>query len=165
MNDPGKYIRLFGTLILGFVGFILSLILLFLAIRLVFGFVNELSWFTYVFSVFVLSVPAAIFITAFTIFFFRTKKHPSGSVRIFSTILFGLFLCAWAVFYVLDIIAFFKTGQTQIVETKSWDMIFITASISCLFVVGIMQALSTPKEEDWLERNKRRNIVDEINAL
>ena len=155
MNDPGKYIRLFGTLILGFLGFILALILLFLGLRLVFGFVNELSWFTYVFSVFVLSVPATIFITAYTIFYFRTKKHPSKPVRLISSILFILFICAWIFFYISDMIAFFTKGQTQIVDTKSWNIIFVVASISCLFIVGIVQALSGPKEPDWLERSSR----------
>ena len=152
MNDPGKYIRLFGTLVLSFIVFILVLILLFLGIRLVFGFVNELSWFTYVFSVFVLSVPATIFLTAYTIFYFRTKKHPSKAVRIISSILFVTFICAWVFFYISDMIAFFTKGQTQIVETKSWNIIFVVASISCLFIVGIIQALSAPKEQDWLER-------------
>ena len=155
MNDPGKYIRLFGTLILGFLGFILALILLFLSLRLVFGFVNELSWFTYVFSVFVLSVPATIFITAYTIFYFRTKKHPSEAVRLISSILFIIFICAWIFFYISDMVAFFAKGQTQIVDTKSWNIIFVVASISCLFIVGIIQALSSPKELDWLERSPR----------
>ena len=155
MNDPGKYIRLFGALILGFIGFILALILLFLGIRLVFGFVNELSWFTYVFSVFVLSVPASIFITAFAIYFFRTKKHPSKSIRIVSSVLFSIMIAAWVYFYVSDIIAFFSKGLTQIVDTKSWDLVHVAVSIGCLFLVGIMQALSGPKEPDWLERNNK----------
>ena len=154
MNDPEKYIRLTGILFLAFAGFILALILLFLGIRLVFGFVNELSWFSYVFSVFVLSVPATIFITAFTIFFFRTKKHPAGAIKVISSILFVLFFCAWIIFYVLDMIAFFREGQTQIVDTHSWEMIFLAASISCLFIVGVMQALNTPREQDWLSRHE-----------
>jgi hypothetical protein len=160
MSDPGKYIRLFGTLLLALLGFILSLILLFLGIRLVFGFVNELPWFSYVFSVFVLSVPAAIFITAFSIFFLRTRKHPSGLVRIFSLMSFVVFLLAWIVVYVLDMIAFFKTGQTQIVETKSWNMIFLAASVSCLFIIGVIQALSAPKEKDWLDRHEERSHLN-----
>ncbi len=160
MIDPGKYIRLFGTLFLAFLGFIIGLILLFLGIRLVFGVLNELTWFTYVFAVFVLSVPATIFITAFTIFFFRTKKHNSSSVRLISFILFALFAGAWVVFYVMDMISFFTKGQTQIVDTHSWDTIFLTASISCLFIVGIIQALSAPKEQDWLERHTKRSQLD-----
>lgn len=165
MNDPGKYIRLFATLILGFIGFIIALILLFLGIRLVFGFVNELSWFTYVFSVFVLSVPATIFITAFTIFYFRTRQHPSRGIRIMSTIIFGVFICAWIFFYISDMIAFFTKAQTQIVDTKSWNIIYVVASISCLFIMGIIQALGAPKEPDWLERNAKNNPVDNISAL
>lgn len=164
MNDPGKYIRLFATLLLGFIGFIVALILLFLGIRLVFGFVNELSWFTYVFSVFVLSVPAAIFITAFTIFYFRTRQHASKAVRIISSIIFGLFICAWIFVYISDMIAFFTKGQTQIVDTMSWNIIFVVASISCLFIMGIIQALSAPKEPDWLERNAKNNPLDNVSA-
>lgn len=165
MNDPGKYIRLFGTIFMAFLGAILALVLLFLGIRLVFGGLNELSWFTYVFAVFVLSVPTTIFITAFTIFFFRTKKLNSAVVRIISNVLFVLFFCAWIIFYVLDIIAFFRKGQIQIVDTHSWDMIFLTASISCLFFVGVLQALSSPKEQDWLERNKSKTPGGNITVL
>lgn len=154
-DDPGKLIRLFGMLFLAVVGFLVAFILLFLGIRLLFGLVNELPWISYVYILFILSVPAAIFITAFTVFCSRTRSHPSRPVRIISFVLFVVFLCAWVVFYIMDIVTFFRTAQTQIVDYNSWDLIFLTANVACLFIVGVIQALSSAKEEDWLVRNKR----------
>jgi hypothetical protein len=157
MNDAGKYIRLFWILFLAMTGFLIVLILLFLGLRLVMGLVNELPWISYIYTLFILSVPAAIFITAFSIYSYRTRSHPSGPVRIISYLLFGIFLCAWLVFYTMDIITFFRTSQTVIEPYKSWNLIFLSANVACLFIVGIIQALSSAKEEDWLERNKREH--------
>lgn len=157
-DDTGKYFRLFGMLFLAMIGFLVALTLLFLGIRLVFGLVNELPWISYVYILFILSVPAAIFITAFTVFCSRTRSHPFRPVRIISYVLFVVFLCAWAVFYIMDIVTFFRTTQTQIVDYNSWNLIFLTASVACLFIAGVIQALSSAKEEDWLARNKRDHL-------
>ena len=159
MNDSSKYIRLLGMLFLSVLGFLAALLLVFLGIRLLFGFVNQLSWITYVYTLFVISVPAVIFITAFIVFFYRTRSHPSKTARIISYILFVFFLTAWVIFYVLDMFLFFKKGQIQVVDYHSWNMIFLAANVACLFIVGVIQALSFTKEEDWLQRNKRKDYL------
>jgi hypothetical protein len=155
MNDYGKYVRLFWMILLAIVCFLIAIVLLFLGARLVFGLVNALPWISFIYTLLILTVPAAIFITAFIIYFVRTRSHPSRPVRILSYFLFAVFLCAWLVFYTMDIITFFRTSQTQIEPYRSWDIIFLTANVACLFIVGILQALNSAKEEDWLERNNR----------
>lgn len=156
-DDSGKYMRLFGMLFLSVLVFLVALVLIFLGLRLVFGLVNQLPWTVYIYTLFVLSVPAAIFTTAFIIYFRRTRSHPSLPVRIISYVLFTAFLCMWLVFYVQDINTFFHTAQTQIVEYKSWGMIFLSANVACIFLVGVMQAFSSAEEEDWLDRTKKDN--------
>ena len=160
MNNSSKYIRLLGMLFLSVLGFLAALLLVFLGIRLLFGFVNQLSWITYVYTLFVISVPAVIFITAFIVFFYRTRSHSSKTARIISYILFVFFLTAWVIFYVLDMFLFFKKGQIQVVDYHSWNMIFLAANVACLFIVGVIQALSFTKEEDWLQRNKRKDYLE-----
>jgi hypothetical protein len=158
MNDPNKYARLFGLLFLSALAFIITLVLLFLGMRLIFGLLNYMPWLTYVYTIVILAVPAAIFFTAFLIFFSRTKSHPSKPVRIISYTLFVLFLATWGLVFVIDMLDFFKKGRPQIEYYTSWNIFFLTASIACLFIVGVIQALSTRKEEDWLERYKRNNL-------
>ena len=155
MNDPAKYVKLFWLLLLSVIAVLGAMVLIFLGLRLVFGFVNELSWFTYVFALFVLSVPPAIFITAFIIYWVRTRAHPSTVARMVSYVIFALFLSAWLIQFSRDLISFFTMKLTPAVDYKSWDMVFIASSIAALFIVGIIQAFSSAKEEDWMERNKR----------
>lgn len=159
MNDPGKYIRLSGILFLAVTGVLTALVLVFLGLRLLFGFVNELPWITYIYTLIILSVPAILFVTVFSIFFMRTRSHASRHIRIISYVLFICFLCAWIFFYINDIVTFYRTAQTQVGDYKSWNVIFLTASVACIFIVGIIQALSSPKEEDWVQRNKRNNFL------
>ena len=155
MNDPGKYVRLSGMLLLLALGFLITLLLLFLALRLLFGFVNGLPWITYVYTLFLLSVPATIFLTAFIIFFIRTKKYPSVWVRFISFFFIILAVVSWIVFYIIDIISFFQNGDTGITDYKSWDLLFLFASVACIFFIGVLQALNEPKEDDWFERNRK----------
>jgi len=154
MNDPGKYIRLAGMLLLVTTAILITLILLFLCIKFVFGIINELPLVTYIYTLFVLSVPAALFITTFIIFYRRTINYPSRPVRFISYGLFIIFLVLWILFYIMDLIAFFKTAQIQVAEYNCWDVIFLTSSVACIFIVGIIQALNGEKEEDWMERRR-----------
>jgi hypothetical protein len=153
-NDPGKYLRLFVTILLSVVGFIVALVLLFLLIRLFFGILSYIPWMAYVYILMILSVPAAIFVTAFIVFFKRTAIHPVKFVRLLSYTLFIAFLICWGIAYVWDMITFFRTGSTQIMTYKSWDLIFLTANVTCIFFIGVVQALTAVKEVDWMERKK-----------
>jgi hypothetical protein len=56
----------------------------------------------------------------------------------------------------MDIARFFGTTKTEVLEYYSWNLIFLATNVACLFFIGVIQALSSPKEEDWLQRNKRQ---------
>ena len=35
-----------------------------------------------------------------------------------------------------------------------YDMVFLAAIVACFFLVGVMQAFTTAKEKDWMERSR-----------
>ncbi len=157
MQKDEKYIRLFGTLFLTFIGFIVALILTLLLLRFTFGLLDNVPWFSLLFMVFIICVPAALFIPVYLIYFKRTKSHPSVVVRWISYILFTAMLAAWLLFLVQDLYLFYKHLYNAVGEYMSYNMFFLAANVFCIFMVGIIQALSTGREEDWYERNLKKN--------
>lgn len=160
MEDQfGKYLRLFGSIFLLALGTIVALILILLGIRLLFGLMSYIPWVTYIFTLFIILVPATLFITAFIIYFKKTFSHPDKIVRWISYFLFSAALIAWIVFLFSDMLIFYKHAYTSIGLYNSYDMIFLASNVACIFLVGVMQALTTAKEKDWLEkRNSRFDI-------
>lgn len=155
MEDKfGKYFRLFGTIFFTFVGFLLLFLLVFAGLRLLFGFLDYVPWFVYVYMLFILAVPSALFITAHTIYFQRTTKHPSTPVRWISYVFFTVALIAWIVFFVLDLQLFFKHNYNDIAHYHTYNLLFLSLNVGGVFFIGVIQALSTEKEVDWMERHK-----------
>ena len=153
MND-GKIIRLTGYLLLSVIGFLLSVSLIFVSLRLFFGLLSYIPWLTYIYVLFILSVPAAVFTSVFIIYFRRTRFHPGKVVKYISKALFIAFIAAWAVVYVLDIISFYKTEKADIENYLSYNTLFLTINVTTIFLIGVMQALTTSKEPDWMDKHK-----------
>jgi len=108
------------------------------------------------FELLVVAVPAAIFCTAYFIFFKRTKKHPSQTVRGISYLFFIIGIGACLYFLVLDIISFFTLRGHTITDYKCFHQFFLAGNIGGLFLIAILQALSTEKETDWMEKAGRK---------
>ena len=153
MND-GKIIRLSGFLLLSVIGFLLAVCLIFISVRLFFGLLSYIPWLTYIYVLFILSVPAAVFVSVFLIFFRRTHFHPAKAVRFISNALFILFIIAWVVVYVADIIAFYRLEKADIENYYSYNTLFLTINVTAIFLIGVMQALTTAKETDWMDKHK-----------
>ena len=153
-NEPGKLLRLFFLMLGAVLGIVAILLLLFLLMRVVFGVLTYLPWLEYLYVIFILSVPSAIFLTAFSVFFNRTRKHPAKFVKAVSLVIISLFLAAWAVFYVWDIITFIRFQYTEISHFKSYNMLFLFSNVACIFFLGVAQALSMPAEKDWMDRRR-----------
>jgi hypothetical protein len=156
MTDTDKYIRLFSTLFFTFVGFIAALGLLILGLRTIFGVLDYMPWFSVMFTLFIICVPAVLFITVYIIYIKHSKPHPSKAAKVFSYTIFTIALAAWLYFWVLDIIIFFKHHYTSIGEYHCYNLAFLSANVFVIFLVGIVQALSTKKEVDWMEKNRQR---------
>jgi protein-S-isoprenylcysteine O-methyltransferase Ste14 len=107
------------------------------------------------FELIVIGIPSAVFAAAHYIFFKRTKQHPSPSVKIISQILFVTgFFCS-LFFLVLGIISYFKKGYNNITDYPTFHIAFLAGNIGGLFLIAIMQAFTTKKEEDWLAKRKK----------
>jgi hypothetical protein len=153
MDDQyGKYIRLFGTLFFTLIGFIVSLLLLMLGLRLFFGLLSYIPWFTYIYMIFIIMVPSALFISVFIVYMRRTAFHPSRIIRYISYTLFSIALLAWGICLFLDLKTFFTYAYVEIGRYNSFNMLFLASNVACIFLVGIMQAFTTAKEKDWMER-------------
>jgi hypothetical protein len=110
------------------------------------------------FEILVISIPAAIFSSAYIIFFKRTRLHPKAAVRIISMLLFVAGLICCLVLLVMDIHTYFTTRGVNITDFRSFNVFFLSGNIGGLFLVAIMQAFTTQKEKDWLEKRKGRDV-------
>lgn len=101
----------------------------------------------------VMAMPVAIFATAFVIFFRRTKNHPSKIVRGISYFFFIIALCGCVATLVFDMYSFFTTRGHVITDYDSFSLLFLAGNIALLFIIALLQAFTTEKEKDWMERN------------
>src|SRR6476620_10259316 len=142
MDDNGKHLRLFGTIFLTLVGFIAALVLLFLGMRLLFGLLTYMPWLSYVYMLIMLSVPAAIFISVYLVYFKRTKTHPVKAVRWISQTIFIVSILVWIAAYISDLVLFFKKGSEEIGHYWSYNMIFLAIDVALIFIIGVIQAFT-----------------------
>ena len=153
MEENGKYLRLLGRIGLMFVVFIATLTILMYALKYFFGILDMMPWFSLMFALFIICVPAVIFMTVYYIYY-HTKGHPSKPVRIFSNIVFAVMLAAWAFYWIWDFIIFFQKQFRDIQHYNTYNLAFLSANIGVIFLVGIVQALTTKKEVNWMDRER-----------
>jgi hypothetical protein len=149
-----KYFQLTFNLFFTLLGFIVALALLMLGLKYIFRLLDYIPWFVYVYMMFIFIIPAALFITIFLIYFKRTTQHPSYIIRVISYFIFAVALLVWATAFVRDMITFFKTGAREISNYYSYNIILLASSVAAIFLVGVMQAFTTHKEKDWMDRRK-----------
>ena len=122
MEDNGKYLRLFGTLFFVFIGFIATLFIVMYGLKLMFGVLDAIPWFSAMFTLFVICVPAVLFLTVYFIYFKQTKTHFSKAVRFFSYAVFTLACASWLYNWVLDFIIFFTKHYNSIAEYNCYNL-------------------------------------------
>lgn len=147
-----KYIGLILRLIALVLGFLLVLVLLFLLMRGIFGLLKYVPWLTYVYMSGIILLPFCLFTGIYLVYWRRTKKHPAAVVKYMSYGIFAAALAGWAYCLYADVSAFFKHGYTSIDKYASYNMFFLAGNVFAIFLVGIIQALTTEKEKDWLQR-------------
>ncbi|MEP6677273.1 MAG: hypothetical protein ABJA78_19080 [Ferruginibacter sp.] len=156
MNRNVNILALFGTWLLVFTGFVLSMFVLFLIMKLIFIPVFEQRWFELLFYIAMVSVPFVLFEFVYIVFFRRTKNHPSPAIRLISKFLFVAGMSYCLLIYILDFISFFKKEYYAITEFRSFDLRFLCVHIFGLFAIAILQALTTEKEIDWTQKDVNR---------
>ncbi len=159
-NRFDKYIQLGINLFLTLLAFVFVLILLLLGFKYLFQILDAIPWFVMLYVLLIISVPALLFLTVFIIFFKRTLRHPSAAARYVSYFIFSVALLCWGLAYGFDLYTFFKTGSRNIGDYYSYNIFLLVGSVALIFLVGILQAFTTAKEIDWVE--KRREKYDDI---
>jgi hypothetical protein len=154
-DNFGKYIRLFGNIFFTVLGFIIFLVLLLLGFKLFFGLLSYIPWFVYAYMLIIITVPTALFVTVYLIYFKRSTNHVSKPVRIFSYTVFTAALIAWVIYFALDIRIFFTHSYNDIAHYNTYNLLFLSLNVGAIFLVGIVQALSSTREVDWMDRNKK----------
>ena len=102
----------------------------------------------------VVSLAPAIFMSVYFIFFKRTRKHPARAVKIISQIIFVTGFITSLVVLVLDMISFFTKFNTDITGYYSLGLTYLAGNVAVLFLIAIVQAFTTNKEVDWMDRKR-----------
>lgn len=105
-----------------------------------------------IFGLGMITLAPALFSSVYLVFFKRTKRHPSAIVRIISKILFLLGIVCSITVLVIDIITFFSKYEIDITAYKCFSLAYLAGNVGMIFLIGIMQAFTTQKEVDWMER-------------
>ncbi|HMI77822.1 MAG TPA: hypothetical protein VK484_03470 [Ferruginibacter sp.] len=107
-----------------------------------------------IFELLMISLMPAVFASAYVIFFKRTKQHPSTAISIISKILFVIGIVCCLTVLVTDIISFFNKHNLDISGYRCFSLAFLAGNMGGLFFIAIIQAFTTKKEVDWMERNR-----------
>ncbi len=148
-----KYSKLY---VLIFLLFLLVPVLIGLFIFLFWGFSKLISStiVDIIFGLGIITIPPALFATIHLIFFSRTKKHPVAWVRYISYVFFAAGVLSSIFVLVTDLLAFFNHYYTDIAAYNCYSLIYMTGNIAGLFIIALMQAFTTQKEVDWMDRQR-----------
>lgn len=148
-----KYSRLYALI---FLLFLCVPVLLGLVVFALYGFsklisssVADIS-----FGLLIASLPASLFMSVYAIFFTRTKNHPSKPVKIVSQMIFVAAFIISIAALVYDIHTFFTKYSTDIDQYRSYSLIYMAGNVALLFLIAIVQAFTTKKEVDWMDRKR-----------
>ncbi|MBN8835144.1 MAG: hypothetical protein ABS68_14125 [Niastella sp. SCN 39-18] len=156
-----KYIKLTTGLMLTVIGFVLSIAILLVLIRLLFGILSYVPWISYFFMACLIIFPSIFFITVFYIYYKRTRLYPRKWIRYLSFFIFCAISCFWMYVLIKDVITFTRYQYTEIDKYMGFGMWLLAGSVFTLFLVGMMQALGQQKELDWrTKRQQERGDVD-----
>ncbi len=149
-----KYIRLFGSIFFSFIGFLLLLALLIVAVRVFFGILDYIPFTKYLYMMLIIMFPAAFFITLALYYWKRTKTFPVKWAKNLSIIFFIAILVAWSIALVVDCATYFQFGYSAIGKYWSYSLAYLASSVGLIFFIGGMQALALPEEEDWYKKRE-----------
>ena len=102
----------------------------------------------------VVSLTPAVFMSVYFIFFKRTKKHPAKTIKIISQIIFVTGFLISLVVLVFDMISFFTKFNTDITGYYGLSLTYLAGNVAILFIIAIVQAFTTNKEVDWMDRER-----------
>ena len=152
-----KYSKLYFLI---FLLFISVPVILGVAIAIAYGFSKLISSrpVDLLYQLLIIALPSSVFATVYYIFFKRTKTHPSAAVRLISRIVFILGFCTCLFVLIIDFMKFFKNPVFGTEGYRNFSLAFLAGNVATLFIIAILQAFTTNKEEDWMEKRKKAGI-------
>ncbi len=148
----GKYLRLLSLILLLFIGIIGFFALLLFVFKWFFRLIDMASVTSSIYLFVMLLIPAAIFISIYSVFYKRTKKYPNKTIRIISNVIFMAGIISWLLSVGVDMVTFFNTGNADTSYYHSFDKWMLIPNGVAIFVAGIIQALAMPEDKDWVNR-------------
>ena len=106
------------------------------------------------FGLSVITLAPALFSSVFVIFYKRTVKHPVAWVRFVSIIVFVVGILVSTSVLIIDMISFFTKFNIDITAYRCFSLPYMAGNVAGLFLIAILQAFTTQKEVDWMERNR-----------
>ena len=152
-NQAGRFLRLFGNILFSVIGFVLLVSLVMLLLRLISSGFDAIPWFTYFYMCLIILIPPTLFVTVYIIFFKKTKFHPSKTVRLVSYSLFSAGILSWFICLFIDFREFFTNHYPDIEKYYGYNLLFLFINVAVIFFTGVLQALTTEKEKDWMEKH------------
>lgn len=148
-----KYSKLY---VLIFLLFLLIPVMIGLFIFLFWGFSKLVSStiVDIIFGLGIITIPPALFSTVHLLFARRTKKHPAGWVRYISYVFFTAGIISSIFVLITDLISFFGHYYTDIAAYNCYSLSYLTGNIAGLFIIALLQAFTTQKEVDWMDRHR-----------
>ena len=138
--------------------------LMFLAVPVIIGLIVAVFWgFSKLvsssvadisFGLAMVTLAPAILSAVYVVFFKRTKSHPVAWVRVISQIVFVIAIAISATVLVVDMIAFFTRFNIEITGYYGLGLAYLASNVGLLFLIAIIQAFTTKKEVDWMERKR-----------
>ena len=107
-----------------------------------------------IFGLGVITLAPALFSSVYFIFLKRTKQHPSAIVRSISYTFFIIGIACSLIILVTDMLSFFGKYGIDITDYRCFSLAYLAANVGGLFLIAIIQAFTTKKEVDWMERNR-----------
>ena len=151
---PARFIQLLALIGSVFIGTLVAVFLLLLLFRVMMAALDQIPWLTYMYMGVMLCVPPVLFCTVFYIFFKRTDSHPSKPVRLFSKSIFLLAIAYWVILLGIDLVFFMKNGYGELGKYETYNLIPLFSTVALIFFMGVLQALTTEKEKDWMDKYK-----------
>ncbi len=107
-----------------------------------------------IFGLGVITLAPALFSSVYVIFLKRTKQHPSAIVRAISYTFFVTGITCSAIILVTDMLSFFGKYGIDITDYRCFSLAYLAGNVGGLFLIAIIQAFTTKKEMDWMDRNR-----------
>ena len=148
-----KYSKLYALIFLLFLSVPVILGLVIVAFYGISKLVSS-SYIDITFGLGVVTMAPALFSAVYVIFLKRTKKHPVTWVRIMSSTLFIIGIAISLFVLVIDMISFFTKFKIDIDAYESYSLVYMSGNVSMLFLIAIIQAFTSSKEVDWMDRHK-----------